>query len=297
MAAKKTSRLKGGIHTAAVTPFSDIGIDKEALDRLLEIQLSSRASGIAVLGTTGEAPTVTDKEREYIIYRTSEMCKGRLDITAGCGSACTLDAVKKCKRAKQLGAEFALVAAPYYNRPDQKGLLRHFLTVAEASPIPVILYNVPSRTAVDIEGDTFSYLARHENIAACKEASSDISKMIRHGEAEPEFDVFCGSDTLLYPFLALGARGCISVASNISPDMTCLIWELWEKGLYNEARERFYRMYPFFSQLFYTSNPVPIKALMGEMGLISPMVRPPLCQWDRSGLAKLKYAAEIAGII
>lgn len=297
MTKSKTYRMRKGIHTALVTPFSVGGTDGAAFERLLKLQLDSGVSGVVVLGTTGEAPTVSDGERDGLIYAASRACKGRIDITVGCGSNDTARAVSLCKRAKELGADVALAVVPYYNKPEERGILRHYLTLAEESPLPVALYNVPSRTGRDIDGATYSVLARHENVIACKEASSDVQRAAERILSEPQFDLFSGSDTLLFPHLCLGARGCISVASNIAPELTVKVADEFFKGRYKEAREAYYRLLPFYAALFSESNPAPIKAIMQRAGLINGRLRLPLMPVSERTEAKLIYAATDAGII
>jgi 4-hydroxy-tetrahydrodipicolinate synthase len=287
--------MPDGVHTALVTPFSYGGIDLAAFRRLLEIQKESRVSGVVVLGTTGESPTVNGKERDVLTEEAVKSLGGKKTVTVGCGCNDTGKTVELVRRAASAGADLALVVTPYYNRPSQKGLLRHFLTVAEGSPLPVVIYNVPSRTGVDISAETLSVLSEHPNIAACKEAGSDI-QAITEKAAVSRTDIFCGNDTMLLSELSLGAKGAVSVCSNIEPDRTCEIYEKYVSGDANGAREAFFALYPFLSALGCDTNPVPIKAVMSACGLISDAVRPPLCRLSEQKRAALLYAAADAGI-
>lgn len=296
MTDNKTGRLPAGIHTAVVTPFLHGGIDIPALRRLLEIQLDSGVAGVVALGTTGEAPTVTQSEKDVIIKECAKLLSGKKALTVGCGSNDTQTACEKVKRAASLGADFALVVAPYYNRPSQRGILRHFITVADSSPIPVVVYNVPSRTGVDISAETLAVLSSHDNVVACKEASGDMQSVTDKIKEAPGLDFFCGSDTLLYHFLTLGAKGGISVCSNIEPDKTCAITDKYFAGDAEGAKDTFFCMYPFLKALSCDVNPVPIKALMASCGLISASVRPPLCEMTEQKRSKLIYSASDAGI-
>ena len=296
MTNKKTGRLPAGIHTAIVTPFSGGGVDMPSMRDLLEIQINSGVSGVVALGTTGEAPTVTQKEKDAIVKECAKLLSGKKTLTVGCGSNDTASACEKVKRAASLGAEFALVVAPYYNRPSQRGILRHFITVADASPIPVVVYNVPSRTGVDVSAETLAVLSSHDNIVACKEASSDMQSVTSKMKEAPELDFFCGVDTLLYHFLTLGAKGGVSVCSNVDPDKTCAITDKYSAGDITGAKDAFFALYPFLKELSCDVNPVPIKALMASCGLISPAVRPPLCELPDHKKSKLIYAASDAGI-
>ena len=295
MSDKKTGVFPPGIHTALVTPFLSGGIDAASYTRLLEIQLYSRVAGVVVLGTTGEAPTVTQKEKDVLISESVRVLKGKKTVTVGCGSNDTSAACEAAKRAASLGTEFALVVAPYYNKPSQRGLLRHFIAVADASPIPVVVYNVPSRTGVDISAETLSVLSEHPNIAACKEAGTDIQS-ITGKAATARLDLFCGNDAMLLSELALGAKGAVSVCSNIEPDRTCEIYEKYVSGDLDGAKDAFFAFYPFLSALGCETNPVPIKAVMSACGLISDAVRQPLCRMSEQKKAGLLYAAADAGI-
>lgn len=291
----KTGVLPPGVHTAIVTPFINGMVDMLSYIKLLEIQLSSRVSGVVVLGTTGEAPTVNAKERDALITESVKILKGRKTVTVGCGGNDTASVCKKVKRAAELGADFVLVVTPYYNKPSQRGLLRHFITVADASDVPVVVYNVPSRTGVDISAETLSVLASHPNIVACKEASSDI-KSVTDKLAPANIDVFCGCDELLPPFLSLGAKGAVSVCSNTDPDRTCEIFNRYGKGDTNGAKDAFYALYPYLKALGCDTNPVPVKAVMAAMGLISDEVRAPLCRLSNEKKPSLLYAAAECGI-
>ncbi len=293
---KTFRQMPDGVHTALVTPFSYGGIDLAAFRRLLEIQKESRVSGVVVLGTTGESPTVNGKERDVLTEEAVKSLGGKKTVTVGCGCNDTGKTVELVRRAASAGADLALVVTPYYNRPSQKGLLRHFLTVAEGSPLPVVIYNVPSRTGVDISAETLAVLSEHENVAGYKEASSDLCRITEKMQAAPELRFFCGSDTLLYHFLCLGAKGSVSVSSNIEPDLTCKITDLYFKGDTEGSKEAFFRIYPFLQALSLDTNPVPIKTVMEAAGLISAAVRPPLCQMNSSLRSKLLTAAADLGI-
>ncbi|MBO4423676.1 MAG: 4-hydroxy-tetrahydrodipicolinate synthase [Clostridia bacterium] len=296
MSDKKTGVFPPGIHTAIVTPFSGGGIDVTSFRELLRIQKNSAVSGVVVLGTTGEAPTVTAKEREELIKTAAAALGKKKTLTVGCGSNDTAQACEKVKEAAALGADFALVVAPYYNRPSQRGLLRHFITVADASPVPVIVYNVPSRTGADVSAETLSVLSSHPNVAAVKEASTDLQSVTSKMAEAPELHFFCGSDTLLLHFLCLGGKGGISVSSNLDPDKTCAVYERFAGGDLPGARDAFFSLYPYLKALGCDTNPVPIKAVMAARGLISAHVRQPLCELPEQVKAKLLYTASDAGI-
>ena len=290
---KKTA-YPSGIHTAIVTPFSGSGTDMRAFSSLLEIQLRSGVSGVVVLGTTGEAPTVSPDERETLIKESARLLSGKKALTVGCSSNDTKTACENVRSAASYGADYVLVSAPYYNRPSQRGILRHFISVADASPVPVIVYNVPSRTGVDVTCDTLSVLASHPNIAACKEAGTDMAEITRKAVSSG-MDLFCGNDSLLYHFLCLSAKGAVSVCSNTDPDRTCEIYDKYSSGDTEGARNAFFAMYRYLTALGCDTNPVPIKTVMAELGLISAAVRPPLCAISEKNKAELLYEAACAG--
>lgn len=292
----KNKSYPPGIHTAIVTPFSGERIDTAAYKHLLDIQLNSSVSGVVVLGTTGESPTVSEKEKEKLISISAEMLSGKKALTVGCGSNDTSKAIEKVKKAAALGAEYALVVVPYYNKPSERGILRHYLTVAESSPIPVIIYNVPSRTGADISAKTLSILSAHPNIAAIKEASPDICSITAKMYEAPDLDFFCGNDTLLYHFLLLGGKGGICVCSNLYPDKTCRIAELYKANKTKASKEAFFALYPYLQALSSDVNPVPIKTLLSACGLISPRVRAPLCEMAEDKRSALLRAAADAGL-
>lgn len=296
MSDNNKKRLPYGIHTAIVTPFTYNGIDATGFSRLLDIQNESGVSGVVVLGTTGESPTVSEKEREELITLAVKAIGGKKAVTVGCGKNDTQKTVRTVKRAAALGADFALTVAPYYNKPSQRGLLRHFLTVAENSPLPVIIYNVPSRTGVDISAETLAVLSEHENVAGYKEASSDLGSVTAKMQAAPDLPFFCGNDALLYHFLCLGAEGAVAVCSNIEPDKTCEITKRYKSGDTEGAKAAFFGLYPFLRALCLDVNPVPIKTVMEAAGLISERVRPPLCPMSADAKAKLLCAASDSGI-
>ena len=291
----KTRSFSPGVHTALVTPFSGGRLDMNALEKLLLIQRDSKVAGVVVLGTTGESPTVDADERRRIITLAKRVLGGKKQLTVGCGSNDTKKAADAAKEAAELGADFVMTVAPYYNKPSQRGLLRHFLTVADSSPVPVVIYNVPSRTGTDVTAQTLSVLSAHPNIAACKEASTDIASVTEKLLTVP-LDFFCGSDTLLYHFLCLGAKGGVCVCSNVEPDVFCRITDTYFSGDHARSKEVFTVLLPFLQALSIDVNPVPVKTLMGAAGLISPEVRLPLCAMAEEKKTALLYAAAEAGI-
>lgn len=283
-----------GVITAAVTPFCNNGIDYKAFSELIKRQASNGAKAVVVLGTTGEAPTVTQEERDKITECAVEAC-GTMSVIVGCSSFDTKAAVSMCRRAESLGASGLLVSAPYYNRPSQQGLLRHFFTVADSVALPIMIYNVPSRTGITITPSQAEILFSHENIVALKEAGTDISditeKLVRFGEK-----VYCGNDLLLPLFCSLGSGGAISVCTNLCYSRFCKIYELYKCGDCESARTEFASLYPFLLSLTCDTNPAPIKSVMHDFGLIEPDLRLPLTPVGEKKRSEILNAALIAGI-
>ncbi len=290
-------RFPHGIITAAVTPFKNTEIDYSALKLMLGRQIKAGVDGIVLLGTTGESPTVSAKERSRLIEFAKECIDKRTFFIVGCGGADTRTAQEQAKEAYQRGADGILCVTPYYNRPPQDGIVRHYLTVAEETELPLMMYNVPSRTGVSITCKTAEVLFSHENITALKEASSDIYDITEKLTALSGFDVFCGNDELLLPFLSLGAVGCVSVISNALP---CAYKTVYDKFLLNktdEARDAFVRIRPLLKSLSKSTNPVGIKALLAYLDLCSPDVRLPLVKGDDGELHEIIKAYSETGYV
>ena len=268
-----------GVFTALVTPFCEASdtIDWEAFERLLLRQ--KRVLGVVLLGTTGEAWGLEDKEKEEVIKRGRALIATQLIV--GTTASATKEVIKWNKKAADLGADFVMVASPYYNKPSQEGLYRHFMEVANQSPVPVILYNHPGRTGVTIEKRTLKKISNHERIVALKEASGTVSAFLDAFEVLPrEFPVFSGDDSFIEPAMALGAKGVISVLSNLIPDRIVEIVEAFERREKVDLSD----LMPFFEVMKRDTNPVPIKALLHFYGLSQPAVRLPLCPMVVSAL-------------
>lgn len=271
--------LFSGSGVALATPFTDTGIDFGALRRLIDMHVTQGTDAIIVLGTTGEPSTMTEAERESVLCAASEYLEGRLPLIAGCGANSTAEATRMASRAKKLGADGILCVTPYYNRPSQKGLIEHFTRVADATDLPVIAYNVPHRTGIDMEPETALALCRHPNIRALKEARADVAKTAETMRLCGEWlTLYSGSDELTLPLLSLGAAGVISVAANVLPaDMHKLV-ESWLRGERDEAKSIQLRLLPFMRALFVDPSPAPVKAMLEEMGLCTARVRLPLTE-------------------
>ncbi len=270
-----------GTFTALITPFQEDGeIDWESLRKVVDFQIEQGIDGLVPCGTTGESPTLSHKEHIEVIEKVvkwSKEKKENLPIIAGTGSNSTEEALFLTKEAAKVGADYALVVNPYYNKPTQEGLKKHFLKLAEESPIPIILYNIPGRTAVKLSEETLIDLSMHPNIVGVKEATGDLSFMIEIiREAPHEFSLLSGDDTLLLPILSIGGRGVISVISNIYPKETAEITRVFLEGHYQAAREKFLRIFPLAKAMFVETNPIPVKFLASKKGLCKNILRLPL---------------------
>ncbi|MDR1083763.1 MAG: 4-hydroxy-tetrahydrodipicolinate synthase [Deltaproteobacteria bacterium] len=266
-----------GVVVAMVTPFKDGAVDEAALRRHIDFLIDQGVQSVLPCGTTGESPTLSHEEHNRVVALTVEAARKRVPVLAGAGSNSTAEAVGMAKHAKQVGADGLLLVSPYYNKPTQEGLYRHFVTVAEAAELPVILYNIPGRCAVNILPETVARLAAHPLIVGVKEATGDLNQMIRTIElCPPDFLVTSGDDGLTLPLLAVGGGGVISVAANIIPKPLVGMWRAWEEGQTAKARELFFKMLPFFKALFLETNPIPIKYALHLAGRMEPDLRLPL---------------------
>lgn len=269
-----------GCATALVTPFkADGGVDLERMQALVGRQVVGGVKLLVPCGTTGESVTMSTEERENVIAATVEVARGRARVVAGTGSNSTAHAVEQSRRAVELGADAVLVVAPYYNKPTQEGLYQHFRTVAESVPeTPVVLYNVPGRTASNIAAETTLRLARDcANVVAVKEASGNLSQIMEILRGRPEdFLVLSGDDALTLAMIALGADGLVSVASNEAPDLMSHMVGAALDGRWEEARREHYRLLPLMDVNFVESSPGPVKAALALMGLLEENLRLPL---------------------
>ncbi len=282
-----------GSGVAIVTPFSPSGIDYAAFSQLLEWQIDSGTDAIIVCGTTGEAATLTHEERTKLIAFCIERVDGRIPVIVGTGSNCTQTAVALSKEAEKLGADGLLVVTPYYNKATQPGLCDHFLSVADAVSIPVILYNVPSRTGVSCTAETYRLLSRHPNINGVKEASGNFS-LIQDtlNLCDEDFSVWSGNDEDTTAICALGGRGVISVAANIIPrDMHDLTQLCFENDILSAGKMQL-QMTELLRALFCEVNPIPIKTAMWYSGLCSAQLRLPLCPLQAENELRLKKALQ-----
>lgn len=267
-----------GAYTALITPFDEnLKVDFGGFEELLHFQLESNIDGLVILGTTAESPTLNLDEQEAIIKLAVKVVKGKKPLLIGTGSYNTEETVKKTIKAKDAGADGALIVTPYYNKPTQEGLFQHFKKIVESVDLPVLLYNIQGRTGQNIQTDTLKRLMDLPNIIGVKEASGNVAQMMDViASARPGFSILSGDDNLTLPLIALGGHGVVSVVSNLVPSEIKEICDLALSGNYEEARKLHYALMPLFKAAFIETNPSPIKYLMGLKNLPSGGVRLPL---------------------
>lgn len=286
-----------GSCTAIVTPFSEHGVDYERLKKNLEFQYENGTSAIVVCGTTGENATHTPNEHDELVRVTVRTVNGRMKVIAGIGSNNTANALRAAENAKYSGADAVLMVTPYYNKTTQKGLIEHFSYVADRVDIPMILYNVPSRTGIGISADTCKALSQHPNINGIKEASGDIALAAKiRSLCGDDLYIWSGNDDCTIPLMSLGALGVISVASNIVPGAVAKLCALCLEGSYAEATELYAKYASLFSALFIETNPIPVKAALKMMGMDSGILRLPLTEISQESFETLLKAMRDAGI-
>lgn len=288
-----------GCGTAIITPFqADESIDESALRRLIDHQIEGGVDFLVACGTTGESVTLTETEQSRVIALTVEVAAGRVPVVAGAGGYNTREVIEKIHRYAALGVDAILSVTPYYNKPTQEGLFEHFRAIAEASELPIILYNVPGRTGCNLEPVTVVRLAQFEKIVAIKEASGNISQI---GELatllDGSFAIFSGDDGLILPVAALGGVGVISVAANLLPREVSQLTHLSVDGKLDEARALNRILMPVFKAMFIESNPIPVKAAMAMVGMIEEVYRLPMTPLSEGSRRKLEAVLREAGIL
>ena len=288
-----------GSFVAIVTPFKDDeSLDEIKLKELIEFQIAEGTHGIVPCGTTGESPTLSHSEHDRVVALTAETVDGRASVIAGSGSNSTAEALRLTKHAKAVGADGALVITPYYNKPTQAGLYAHFMAIADAVDIPIIIYNVPSRTGIDILPETLAKLAEHPNIAGTKEAtgqvrrSSDVVQMC--GE---DFIILSGNDDDTFPILAVGGNGVISVVANVAPADVAEMCNAFKAGNIELARKLHYKTLPLAVDLFIETNPIPAKTALMLMGKLNGKMRLPLAPMASANVEKLRRTLADSGLL
>src|SRR5213596_4298129 len=294
MAPLQFGKMFRGTFTALVTPFRNGGVDVSAFEKLIETQIAGGITGIVAIGTTGESPTLSHDEHEQLIRLTVATANKRCLVIAGTGSNATEHAVADTKMAEKLGADGVLLVAPYYNKPSQEGLFQHFKAIADATSLPILLYNIPGRCGVDIGPDTVVRLATEcRNIVSVKEASGSVERISELRRRLPEaFTILSGDDSLTLPFMSVGAVGVVSVASNLFPAEVCALVRAYECGDVKLAFNLHQKMFPLFKDLFIEPNPVPVKTALGWRGAMSGECRLPLCEMSEANQARLRKTLE-----
>jgi 4-hydroxy-tetrahydrodipicolinate synthase len=279
-----------GTYTALVTPFRDGEIDLPALEGLIEGQCIDGVNGLIAVGTTGESPTLSVAEREQVIRVAVEIAKGRCQVLAGTGSNSTTAAIAATRAAEKMGVDGMLIVAPYYNKPSQEGLFRHFQAIAQATSSPIMLYNIPGRCGVDIGAETVERLAMDcANIVSIKEASGSVDRVSDLRARLPEaFTILSGDDSLTLPFMSVGAVGVVSVVSNLFPAELTTLVQAFRAGDMKSARDLHLKLLPVFKDLFIEPNPVPVKTALSWRGAMSAECRLPLCEMTAANQARLR---------
>ena len=289
--------FKGSL-VAIVTPFKKGRVDERALGDLIEFQLANGTHGIVPCGTTGESATLSHDEHNRVIAFTVEAVRRRVPVIAGSGSNSTEEAIALTQYAKKAGADAALLITPYYNKPTQEGLFRHYQAIAEAVDLPQVLYNIPGRTSVNMLPMTVARLAAHPNIVAIKEGSASLQQVSEIIQAcGDRMTVLSGDDPLTLPMMAVGATGVITVTANIAPkDMAAMV-NAWAAGQVEEARRLHDKLSPLFTALFLETNPIPVKEALALMGRIDVEMRLPLCPMGQENREKLTQALKNYGLV
>ena len=286
----KKKEIFSGVGTALVTPFEDGRVDYSALGRLIELQIAAGVEAIVIGGTTGEAATLTEEERRELYARAAELIRGRARLILGTGTNDTRAAVERTKFAATLGCDGALVVTPYYNKGTEEGVYRHYVEIADCSELPIILYNVPSRTGVNLGLTLLSRLAEHPNVVGLKEAGDSTDRLVQLSCLGDALPLYAGNDSQIFPALSLGGRGVISVVSNLWPERVKRITDGYFSGDYEGSLNEQRSLLPLIRALFLETNPAPVKWAMGTLGLCSAEVRLPLSLPRESTRAALAEA-------
>ncbi len=288
-----------GTYTAIVTPFRDGKIDDDSLERLIQFQIKSGVDGIVPAGTTGESSTLTYDENIEVVAKAVRFARGKTRIMAGTGANSTSEAIYLTKEAEKAGADSSLQVAPYYNKPTQEGLYQHFKAIARETKLPIVLYSIPGRCAVEIAVETVRRLARDcKNIVAIKEAGGSCDRVSQLRAAlGPNFTILCGDDSLTLPFMSVGAQGVVSVASNIIPREISQMVKFYLGGKTAAALRLHEKYYPLFKDLFIETNPIPVKAALAMMKIIFEEYRLPLVAMNSKNRETLRQSMRRCGIL
>ena len=286
-----------GCGTALITPFKNSEIDYPALDNLVESQIAAGVDALIAAGTTGEPATMTWEEHLSVIHRVVDVTHGRVPVIAGTGSNCTREAVEAARMSKEFGADAQLVVTPYYNKTSQEGLVAHFHAIADAATLPVIVYNVPARTGINIGPEALAVICGHPNIIAIKEASSDVGQALEKMRlVGSRADFYCGNDDLAVPMITCGFKGLISVVSNVAPEETVRMVHAALEGDNREAAAWQLKLLPLINALFCETSPIPCKAAMAALDMCEDEVRLPLVPMQQRNRQRLYQAMKDLGM-
>jgi 4-hydroxy-tetrahydrodipicolinate synthase len=289
--------FKGSI-VALLTPFRNGAVDERAFQDFVEWQIAQGTHGLVPCGTTGESPTLSHSEHKRVVALCVEAAKRRVPVIAGTGSNSTAEAIDFTRHAKSAGADAALIVCPYYNRPTQEGLYQHFKAIHDAVELPIIIYNIPIRTAVDMNVATMARLAKLPNIVGVKDATNDLARPLRTRQAiGPDFCMLSGEDVTALAFNAQGGVGCISVTANVAPRACADLQEAWQKGDIARATRINDRLAALHDALFVETSPAPVKYAASLLGKATPEVRPPLVAASAEAEAKVQQAMRVAGVL
>lgn len=287
-----------GVHTALVTPLKGNEVDEEALANMVELQIRAGINGLVPCGSTGESATLSHFEHRKVVEIVVTTARGRVPVIAGTGSNSTLEAVELTQHAKEAGADGALLISPYYNKPTQEGIIRHYDQVASATSLPLIVYNIPGRTASNILPNTLARIAEIENVVAVKEASGDLEQMSQAIAAcRSGFTFLSGDDALTLPLMSVGGHGVISTTSNVVPAEMVSLVQSFNSGDLQGAREMHYRLLPLIETMFSETNPIPVKAAQALRGLCEEEIRLPLLPISSENRERLRISLKEFGLL
>jgi 4-hydroxy-tetrahydrodipicolinate synthase len=287
-----------GSFVALITPFRNGGIDETRFQDLVAWQLEQGTHGLVPTGTTGEAPTLTHEEQERVIALCAEVANGKVPVIAGTGSNSTAHTIELTRLAKQAGATAALIVCPYYNKPTQEGLYQHFEAIHDAVDMPIVIYNIPGRSSVDMSNATMARLAKLPNIVGIKDATNDLARPLRmRVEIGPDFAMMSGEDATAVAYLAQGGDGCISVTANVAPRLLAELHEAWQRGEVATVRRINERLIPLHDALFAETSPAPVKYAASLLGKCEPTVRQPLCAITPETQDRVARAMRSAGLL
>ena len=289
--------FRGSI-TALITPFKNGAVDEKKFQEFVDWQIKEGTHGVVPCGTTGESPTLSHAEHNRVVELTVEVARGRIPVIAGTGSNSTAEAIELTQHAKKAGADAALIVTPYYNKPTQEGLTQHYLAIANAVDLPIIIYNIPGRSVIDMSIETMEKLANHKNIVGVKDATNDLTRPSRlRLSLGTEFCQLSGEDGTAIGFLAQGGVGCISVTSNIAPRLCAQLQDAWHLGAYDDAFRVRDILTPLHQAMFVETNPAPVKFAASLLGKSEPDVRLPLSPLKLKSKGRIEEAMRDAGLL